>query len=63
MTVHIRQEFRTREEAEEWKDKYLSAYNPLGYGTSLMVQPLEAKYKSMTGYNFAVIGYRYETAD
>jgi hypothetical protein len=56
MTVIIRETFKTEAEAQAFKDKYLEAYCPAGYGTTLK------KWQSDSGCWF-VSGSRYSSAD
>ena len=47
--------FATKEEAQDWRTKYLQNYHPCGYGTTVAV--------SVVPGGFVVSGYRWSTCD
>jgi len=53
--INVREEFNTKEEAEQHKESYYAAYHPLGYGTSLVVKEENGKW--------VVEGYRFNSCD
>jgi len=55
-SIDIRETFKTEAEAKAFVDKYMSAYSPLAYGTSLR------RWQSDSGCWF-VAGHRFSTAD
>ena len=55
-SIDIRETFKTEAEAKAFVDKYMSAYSPLAYGTSLR------RWQSDSGCWF-VSGHRFSSAD
>lgn len=63
MKVYINEFFKTREAAESYVNAYNRAYSPQAYGTDVRIFPADLDLAAGTGSKWAVVGYRYHTAD
>jgi len=53
--IYVKETFSTKADAEKYKENYLNAYHPCGYGTVLSIQEKDGK--------FIVNGSRYSSCD